>query len=148
MATWLAEASNYWGDSISKVKTAGWGTFTNYRLPNRAALPQSVVTGPDGNLWFTESNGNAIGRMTTRGGLTQFALPSGSSPEGITRGPDGGMWFTEQSGNRIGRMSTDGILTEVEMPTSSSQPFGITTGRDGRLYFTEYGGNRVGKVIV
>jgi virginiamycin B lyase len=145
---WVTEASNDWGDGISKVNTAGWGTFTNYKLPNRAALPQSIVTGPDSNLWFTESNGNAIGRMTASGGLAQFALPTGSGPEGITRGPDGNLWFTEQSGNRIGRVSTDGALSGVDVPTLSSQPFGITTGRDGRLYFTEYGANRIGKVVV
>jgi virginiamycin B lyase len=145
---WVAEASNYWGDGIAKVNTAGWGTFTNYKLPDRAALPQSIVTGLDGNLWFTVVNGNAIGRMTASGGLTRFALPTGSSPEGITLGPDGAMWFTEQSGNRIGRISTAGALSEVDVPTLASQPFGITSGRDGRLYFTEYGGNRIGKVVV
>jgi sugar lactone lactonase YvrE len=145
---WVTEVSSYWGDGVAKVNTAGWGTFTNYKLPNHAAGPQSIVSGPDNNLWFTESNGNAIGRITTGGLLTEFALAACSGPQQITRGPDGALWFTEQSGNRIGRMTTAGALTEYAVPTLASQPVGITTGADGNLYFTESAGNRIGKVVV
>jgi len=28
------------------------------------ARPTDITTGPDGNLWFTESNGNRIGQIT------------------------------------------------------------------------------------
>jgi streptogramin lyase len=65
-----------------------------------------MTTGPDGNLWFVEFNGNAIGRITPRGAITEFPLPTGNSgPSSITTGPDGALWFTENDGNRIGRFS-------------------------------------------
>jgi virginiamycin B lyase len=145
---WATEVSSYWGDAVAKVSTSGFGHFTNYRLPNRASSPQSITVGADQNLWFTEKNANQIGRMTTAGVLSEFALASGRGPQQITAGPDGALWFTEQSGNQIGRITVSGAVTEYAIPTASSQPFGITTGQDGNLYFTEGAGNKIGEVIV
>src|SRR5882724_4062540 len=53
------------------------------------ASPSQITTGPDGNLWFTETGANKIGVMKPDGSLvTEIALPAGSGPEGITTGPD------------------------------------------------------------
>jgi virginiamycin B lyase len=65
--------------------------------------PQQIVSGPDGALWFTETGTNVIGRMTTRGALSELAIPTPLGlPFGITRGRDGKLWFTEQNGNTVG----------------------------------------------
>ena len=61
-----------------------------------------IVTGPDGNLWFTESPGAKIGRMTPAGALAEFQLPAGANPGGITVGPEGNLWFTDNGRNKIG----------------------------------------------
>jgi streptogramin lyase len=123
------------------------GAITEHPLPTAESAPQGITVGPDGNLWFTETQGNRIGRITTGGAITEFALPNvGSSPEGITAGPDGNLWFTEGPGNRIGRITTGGAITEFPMPHASSGPAGIAAGPDGNLWFTEFGGNRVGKI--
>jgi virginiamycin B lyase len=62
------------------------------------------MVGPDGALWFTELGGQKIGRITTGGAATDFAVPTTpSSPLGIVTGPDGALWFTETQGNKIGR---------------------------------------------
>jgi virginiamycin B lyase len=145
---WVTEVSSYWGDGVAKVVTSGYGRFTNYKLPTRASGPQSITVGADQNLWFTEKTTGKIGRITTAGVLTEFALASGSGPQQITAGPDGALWFTEQSGNQIGRITISGAVTEYAIPTASSQPFGITTGQDGNLYFTEGAGNKIGEVVV
>ena len=145
---WVTQISTYWGDSVAKVSTAGWGSFTNYRLPTPAAGPQSITVGPDNNLWFTEAGASKIGRITTGGGLTEFALPAGSKPQQIVAGPDGSLWFTQVGTSQIGRMTTQGGLTELAIATASSQPFGITRGQDGKLWFTEQGGNRIGSITV
>ncbi len=53
-----------------------------------------------------------IGRITTKGKITEFPLPTrcesplGCEPFGITAGPDGNLWFTESSGNKIWRITT------------------------------------------
>jgi virginiamycin B lyase len=145
---WVTQDSTYWGDSVAKVNTAGWGTFTNYKLP-AGSNPQSITVGPDSNLWFTEANTNQIGRITTTGMLVQFSLSPGSAPQGIVAGPDGALWITEKGTNKIARMTTTGqVTTELNIPTSGSQPFGLTKGLDGTLWFTEESGNKIGKVVV
>src|SRR5262249_6820820 len=45
-----------------------------YPRPN--SVPVAIVTGPDGNLWFTEQARNQIGRITPDGvTITEFAIP-------------------------------------------------------------------------
>lgn len=58
----------------------------SFALGSTAAQPQSIVAGPDGNLWFTEHK--AIGRLTTSGVLTEFPDSGGVQPVDITVGPD------------------------------------------------------------
>ena len=40
--------------------------------------PEGITTGPDGNLWFCEEEGNRIGRQTYPGGVVnkEFVLPA------------------------------------------------------------------------
>lgn len=77
-------------------------------IPTRFADPSRIVTGPDGNLWFTEyayevrdkpgvqHGGNKIGRITTSRKITEFAVPTPfARADGITVGPDGAVYFTE-----------------------------------------------------
>jgi virginiamycin B lyase len=69
-------------------------------MPGRS---QATSPGPAGNLWFTEFNGNKIGRITPQGAITEFPVPTANSaPNGITAGPDGSVWFTEEGANKIG----------------------------------------------
>jgi hypothetical protein len=107
-----------------------------------------MTAGPDGNLWFTELNGNKIGRITTAGTVTEFGgLTANSQPVAITTGPDGNLWFVENVGNRIGRMTPAGALTgEFPVPTANSHPEEITAGPDGNLWFTEGSGNKIGRI--
>ena len=102
-----------------------------------------IAAGPDGNIYFTESNRNRIGRIN----LTTFvitessAMSGGSDPHGITTGPDGALWFTEFTDGEIGRVATGFTLpvvtNEYPIPGSGNNPYGITAGPDGNLWFTE-----------
>lgn len=101
---------------IGRITTAGensgWniGTGISY-----------LTRGPDGNMWFTQTSRNRIGRITPSGAVTFFgpgvmASRRGrhrfSAPLGITAGPDGLIWFTEHAGGRIGRVRADGTISE------------------------------------
>jgi streptogramin lyase len=112
------------------------------------AAPQSITAGPDGNLWFTESAANKIGRITPAGVVTEFTdgLSAGANPWGITSGPDGNLWFTERSTSKIGRITPQGVITEFATFTPNAAPWGITAGSDGNLWFTENGINSVGRI--
>src|SRR5260370_1150459 len=59
------------------------------RTPDgRDGSPGGITAGPDGALWFTELNGNRIGRITPAGQLREFPLPTAMSGlYSITAGP-------------------------------------------------------------
>ncbi len=108
---------------------------------------QGIAAGPDGNLWFTESDGNRIGRITPAGIVTEFSIPTAISyPRGIAAGPDGNLWFTEDSGNKIGRITISGVVTESAIPTGGSSLHGIVAGSDGNLWFVESSPNKIGRI--
>jgi virginiamycin B lyase len=109
-------------------------------------------------LWFTSPGANEIGRITTAGQISEYALPTpNAAPQSIALGPDGNLWFTELAGNKIGRIGVNGTITEFELPRRGEVqcgfvcPYGIARGLDGALWFTESqlsagGGNRVGRL--
>src|SRR5262249_42361078 len=135
-------------------RTTPDGTFREFPIPPASSLPGGIALGPDGNMWFTESNKNKIGRITTvgtastpAGTITEFPLPTPlNGPFFITRGPDNRLWFTENFSNKIGRITTDGIITEFPIPTPGSEPLGIVAGADGNVGFTEMAGGKLGKI--
>jgi virginiamycin B lyase len=49
-------------DNIVRMTPAG--VVTEFALPTPGGGPFGLAIGPDGNLWFTESAGNKIGRFT------------------------------------------------------------------------------------
>jgi virginiamycin B lyase len=171
---WFTE---YGADRIGRI--APDGTITEFSAgitpPSGAAAelgfasPTDIVTGPDGNLWFTEQFADRIGRITPDGVITQFAAgitPSPAndiypdphqyqpvSPTRLTTGPDGNVWFVEQMANRVGRITPDGTITEFAVPVDPSTFHfsggslgfriiylnAITPGADGNLWFTADG---------
>ena len=137
-------------DKIGRITTGG--VISEFPLPRDGRNPTGIATGPDGALWFTETDGNRIGRITTAGAITEYPLPAaGSFPWDITVGPDGALWFTEfglarRGGNKIGRITTVGGFRECPIPTANSAPYGIAPGPDGALWFTEYEGNLIGRL--
>lgn len=103
-----------------------------------------IVAGPDGNVWFTEPNVNAIGRIGPTGVVSQFLIANpNSSPQEITAGPDGDLWFTEAGSDRIGRITPSGAISERPIRTGSD---GIAAGSDGDIWFTEEGVGRIGRL--
>jgi len=88
------------------------------------------VAGPDGALWFAESSGNNIGRITTSGAITEYPVPTvAGGLGGITAGPDGALWFIEEGSGKIGRITTPAStspLVAAILPSSRSVQVGNT----------------------
>ena len=109
-------------------------SFTEYLTLTANAGVQDIVMGPDGALWFTETNVNKIGRVTTAGVMTEFPLPLPlGGPVNITSGPDGALWFVGSGG--IGKLTTSGATTLFPVQASK-----ITAGPDGALWFSGFSG--------
>jgi streptogramin lyase len=139
------------------------GGFTTFPLPTPGVSPDGITLGPDGALWFTEFYGNAVGRVTPQGRITEFFVPprprraSGSAtesqPHDIVAGPDGNLWFDDFGGNKIGRITPRGVVTEFPLSShpenpKGSGPYGVAVGRDGAVWFTELMGMRIGRITV
>jgi virginiamycin B lyase len=135
------------GNTIERITTDG--AVTDFTIPTSNAGAESITAGPDGNIWFEETNVDQIGRLNlTTGAISEFALAQGSlySPVsfgGITAGPDGNVWFTEHIFGQIGRISPDGTVTEFQLPANALDPAQITAGPDGNLFFTQPGLNSI-----
>jgi streptogramin lyase len=109
-----------------------------YALPHARSTPLGIVLGPDGAVWFTESDGHRIGRITAQGTISEFGLRAGNGkPMSLASGPDGNLWFTEGNAH-IGRLTPKGTATEFALPYKVTLG-GIAAGRDGNLWFTESG---------
>ena len=129
----------------------GGGTLTG-------ASPSAITTGPDGNLWFTESSYQEdltgeehlgrIGRITLEGEVTEFS-DGIENPESITAGCDGNLWFTDLVRGTIGRITPKGKITEFSAPVTQ-EPDAIPAGPDGNLWFTEVdddtGDGQIGRI--
>jgi virginiamycin B lyase len=100
---WFADPANS-TPRIGAINTDGTGlTYYSAGLTGEA---DSIVAGPDGNLYFGEFGG-AVGRITTAGVITEFALPmsEGSFPVlSLTVGPNGNIWFSNNSHSQVGEL--------------------------------------------
>jgi len=117
-----------------------------FDLPTLACYPSFITFGYDGALWFSENQGNKIGRITKQGEITEYALPlPGSAPVGIASAKDA-VWFTEIMGNRIGRIDYAGEIIEHELPTMNAKPHALAISKNGAIAFTEWGANKIGLI--
>src|SRR5260370_30250270 len=122
-------------------------TFTESPIPTAVSNSGFMTKGPDGAVWFTETQTSKIGRISPAGVFTEFSLPTNvpgffgnglQAPYGITVGPDGALWFVAAATNQIGRITTDGVITEFTIPVQTCLlPFYIMAGPDGALWFTQ-----------
>ena len=55
-------------------------SITEFPVPTAGSGPSGIAAGPDGNLWFTEYNGNQIGRITPAGVDHRVPRPHGRQP--------------------------------------------------------------------
>jgi streptogramin lyase len=118
-----------------------------------------VTAGPDGNVWFTQSD--AIGTIEPNGALVVYPLYEpigGCSPSpytgcsrgigAIATGPDGALWFAEASDSApgIGRLTVGGELRDYPIFAARSQPSDVSAGPDGNLWFVDAGAQKIGRL--
>jgi len=125
--------------------------------------PVAITTGSDGNIWFIEQTGNAIGMInpTTDAMAGPFSngLPANAVLAGITSGPNGDLWFTESNPNPAANANAIGMLdpsnptqaiqsfvgTKAAPITPKSAPTGIASA-NGELWFTQPLTDQIGEL--
>ena len=134
-ALWFTESTNKIGRIDTSGKVSEYGNISDDGAGD-------ITQGSDGALWFLESNSNMVGRITTAGTITEYAVSTAKCGlSDITQGPDGALWFTEDEVNKIGKITTAGQVTEFDCPTRVGEQ--ITTGPDGALWFAGDGITRM-----
>ncbi len=105
------------------------------------------VFGPDGNLYVTSADTNAVLRYDPSGEFINAFVPSGSgglnSPVDVAFGPDDNLYVSSYGNNEV--LSYDGSSGAFLGVVASglSSPEGITFGPDGSLYIANLGTNEV-----
>ncbi|MBK5219410.1 MAG: hypothetical protein JJE35_06470 [Thermoleophilia bacterium] len=131
-------------DLVGKVTPSG--AVSEFEVSAQASpAAAEIAAGTDGSLWFTDPNSNAIGRVTTSGQITKFAVPTpGAAPTAIAAGP-GGLWFTEEAADKIGRIAYNGTITEFSLP-AGARPTGIAVGPENALWVTAKGSGKIARL--
>ena len=52
------------GGMLAQIPQASPASFTEIPIPTSAATPYGIAAGPDGRIWFTESNESKIGALS------------------------------------------------------------------------------------
>ncbi len=116
-----------------------------------------ITGGPDGNVYFTDTEDNAIGQIDPSGNIHEFPnAPGGGGGffknglDGIALGSDDELVFTESTQGALGKITTTGSYSQYPIGSSGSLtgqgPDQITTASDGTLWWTEDGSNAIGEL--
>jgi streptogramin lyase len=149
-----ASATDALSDAASGcgLADAAPGQILEYPIPllNGVGGPQSqpdgIALGPDGNLWFTESAGHAVGRITPGGSMKQLPITP-ASPVGIVSDQQRVVWFVAASGSLgwVGAGPATPLPMTVPIPNGANgSPRRIAVGPDGNLWFTLFGTDMIG----
>lgn len=120
------------------------GALTTFFGPDPDIRPNSIIRGPEDNLWFTTAAG-AVWRINLAGTMELMVFSSAEEDPsvGITAGGDGRIWFTLPASNRIGYLDS---LQFLSVNLAGATPIGLARGADDSVWFADYGGNRIGRI--
>jgi streptogramin lyase len=133
--------------SQSKVgKITPAGVITEYEMPTFYPTAESIVTGPDGNLWVTSGCDEPcdIWKVSPSGKMTAYQKPIHATADGITVGPEGNLWFT--TSQTLGRITTAGVITEGPLP-AGSEATDLAVGPEGNLWLPFWSSEKLAKVV-
>jgi streptogramin lyase len=144
LAATLGPDGNMWVQQDSQIDKVPVGVtstaqITPYTLENGTGGYGSIVSGPDGRLWFAWNH--KVGTITTGGAIEGYETESESSIPDVIVGPGGKLWFGEgtSTGTRIARMDTSGhvgVGDEFPLPSGDGGINAMALGPDGNVWFT------------
>src|SRR5262245_16265215 len=73
-------------------------------FPATFSKPQGIIAGPDGNVWFTEEDGDRVTRISPTGTfVASTSLSTGGPPANLAVGMDGNVWVTDPGAHKLAR---------------------------------------------
>ena len=95
--------------------------------------PNDLAFGPDGRLWFTDSEAERLFVLDADGGGEMIVELPGVYPNGIAFDADHRLYWTESRKHRVRRMDGGEPVTFCQLP-DSHVPDGMAFAADGRLF--------------
>src|SRR5260370_6276117 len=94
---------NLWFSGLGEIdRMTTTGAVTRFKGVGEGGGPD-LTAGSDGNIWFADSDSNAIGRIDMSGKVRKFVLPiQPAKPVGIAAGAGGRVWVTAAGPRRGG----------------------------------------------
>jgi len=131
----------------SCVVAASASAFALQRFASGVS-PSSFALSPQGELWFTDTDGGSVGRIDAKGGVTRLRTwaRADGEPIAITRGADGAMWFIDWRGRWLGRGDAGGGMTIFPTGVKTDELFvtGLAAGPDNAVWFGSI--SRIGRM--
>jgi len=133
-------------NSIGSIDPSN-GTILEYAIGRSCGNVSSIVSPPDGNLWFNcpAFNPGFVVRMTPAGATTFYQIPEPNTlPLAATVGPGGWPFFIVDPSQGVQpgllRVNTaNGVMTMLPAPYGSDFFDGVAKGPDGNLWISGNG---------
>ncbi len=97
---------------------------TEYKIPTDCTMPLAIVTDPQGNVWFTQTNTGKVAKFNpSTETFTEYENPTWpqgarSMMWGIDYSPDGSLWFTDEAHDSVWRFSIqDEKYNRIDFPS-------------------------------
>jgi streptogramin lyase len=150
---WLLEGQNRTDNGRVVEFDPTTNAFTVFSPPASNTRLGGITEGPDGSVWFTESDANLVTRIDpTTHQMTEYPV-AGVGPYSITLGPDGNLWYTLSSASPMSATDSGAIGTinatthaTAAYPTADL-PFAIAAGPGNHLTYVRRN-NRLGVIDV
>jgi hypothetical protein len=131
-----------------QVLQDGWlpRDFTRFSPGTYSGTYGGIVIGPDNNIWFLDTGGPGLVKMTMSGASTEYPLPSNFpydlAPIAISQAPNN-RFFILSCGGRTGQGSLEVVNTRgrgsaFQLPQNDlgeCTPNSLATGLDGNAWF-------------
>jgi virginiamycin B lyase len=128
---------------IGRIKD---GVLTKFYPPTKGK-PQRLLEDPDGIIWFTERQGNKIGRLDPKTEqFKEFPLPGPeASPYAIGRDAKGMIWYSSHEQDTLGRLDPKtGEVIEYPYPHSEISMREFFPDSKGRMWYASSVNNKIG----
>lgn len=107
-------------------------------IEDGGVLINDLAAGPDGNVWFSSSNGRQLGRVTPSGTVTWLTTPGACILQHLVTGPDKLLWVTDTCAAVHAYDVSSGQPTLVANFGTLQRAVDIAAGADA-VYFTDIG---------
>ena len=124
------------------------GVLTKFQPPT-AGKPQRLDLDADGNVWFSERQGNKIGKLDPSTGVfKEYPLPGPeASPYAVGVAKDRMVWYSSHEQDTMNRLNPDtGEVTEYPYPHPEISMREFFFDKKGRMWYASSANNKVGYI--